>query len=357
VQEIGDAWERYFAAGEDWSWRQSGYPGTPCMTVSRSGNGRSSNAPRIFGGCCHAERAHRLEGLPGWFWDRADAAWAETFSGLQAFAAAYGSVAESESGASVFEGLRAAAPHREQLGLWVATQRQAYRDGTLDPARAELLEQLPGWTWTPIPELDLAMVDALRQYVEFELCADVPTEHVEDGLALGRWVWGVRRRKLTGTLHPSLADEIWAATPSRWAKGVRRWWQWDKPETQWRLAYAALRQFTTMEGHASPATAHREQLPDTRVNLEQWVALQRHDQRHGRLEAVRATALAALPGGRLDGDVGGTASSRSRWSCRLMCSTAPRGRYRASATARYAYSPPAPTSGNGKLADASRWPM
>jgi len=308
VQDLGDAWERYFAACEDWSWR---HPSTrlPRNTVHQGqqvGEWAAKQRSAHLRGLLPAERARRLEGVPGWFWDRADAAWDDTFSVLQAFAAAYGSVAESDSAPSVFEGMRAAAPHRELLGQWVAFQRQAYRDGTLDPARAELLEELAGWTWAPVPELDLAMVDALRQFVEFEHTADVPTGHVEDGLPLGRWVWDVRRRKLTGTLHPALEDEIWVATPSRWAKGVRRRWQWDKPETQWRLAYAALRQFTTREGHANPPTVHREQLPDIRVSLGQWVALQRHDYRHGRLDAARAAALAALPGWEWDGDVGGT---------------------------------------------------
>ena len=308
VQDLGDAWERYFAACEDWSWR---HPSTrlPRNTVHQGqqvGKWAAKQRSAHLRGLLPAERARRLEGVPGWFWDRADAAWDDTFSVLQAFAAAYGSVAESDSAPSVFEGMRAAAPHRELLGQWVAFQRQAYRDGTLDPARAELLEELAGWTWAPVPELDLAMVDALRQFVEFEHTADVPTGHVEDGLPLGRWVWDVRRRKLTGTLHPALEDEIWVATPSRWSKGVRRRWQWDKPETQWRLAYAALRQFTTREDHANPPTVHREQLPDIRVSLGQWVALQRHDYRHGRLDAARAAALAALPGWEWDGDVGGT---------------------------------------------------
>lgn len=308
VQDLGDAWERYLAACEDWSWR---HPSTrlPRNTVHQGqqvGGWAAKQRSAHLRGLLPAERARRLEGVPGWFWDRADAAWDDTFSVLQAFAAAYGSVAESDSAPSVFEGMRAAARHRELLGQWVAFQRQAYRDGTLDPARAELLEELAGWTWAPVPELDLAMVDALRQFVEFEDTADVPTGHVEDGLPLGRWVWDVRRRKLTGTLHPALEDEIWAATPSRWSKGVRRRWQWDKPETQWRLAYAALRQFTTREGHANPPTVHREQLPDIRVSLGQWVALQRHDYRHGRLDAARAAALAAFPGWEWAGDVGGT---------------------------------------------------
>lgn len=116
----------------------------------------------------------------------------------------------------------------------------------------------------------------------------------------------MRRRKLTGTLHPALEDEIWAGTPSRWRTGTRTRWQWETDEMKWRLGYAALRAFTEREGHARPTTTHRETLPDTAVNVGQWVAVQRHQRRHGRLGDARAAALEQLDGWAWDGDVGGT---------------------------------------------------
>lgn len=313
VQEVGDAWARYYAATQDWAWRHAGKR-LPRLTQHLSvGVGewavrqRSAHAKGVL----PAERARELERIPGWFWDLADAAWDDTYAILRAFAAGHGSVAEADGAHSVFAGLRAGGPSRERLGTWLARQRQAFRDGTLDPARAAAMEALPGWTWHPVATEDLAMVDALRQYVDFEKTADVPPGHYEDGLALGRWVLEIRRRKLTGDLHPALEDEIWAATPSRWSTGHRVRWQWDKPETQWRLAYSMLCQFTRREGHAAPATTHRERLRDTQVNLGQWVALQRFERRRGRLDPVRGELLERLPGWRWDGDVGGTVASEA----------------------------------------------
>lgn len=75
---------------------------------------------------------------------------------------------------------------------------------------------------------------------------------------------------------------------------------------KWRLGYAALRAFADREGHARPTTSRREKLPDTTVNLGQWVALQRHQRRRGQLDDARSAALERLPGWAWDGDVCGT---------------------------------------------------
>ena len=308
VEEVGDVWEQHYAGCQAWAYRHAGRRLARAARWQELPIGEWAVKQRTahLRGVLPADRARRLEALPEWFWDRADAAWDDTYALLRAFADAYGSVAEAASGPSVFDGLRAAAPQREQLGVWVATQRQGFRDGRLDPARAELLEALPGWTWQPVSAEDLAHVDALRQYVAFEGHAVVPSDHLEDGLQLGRWVWDVRRRKYTGRLHPALEAEIWAATPSRWAVGARTRWQWDKPGTAWRIAYTSLRQYADREGYAAPPVKHREQLSDITVRLGQWVALQRHQHRRGDLDQFRATALERLPGWSWDGDVGGT---------------------------------------------------
>ena len=308
VEEVGDSWEQHYAGCQAWAFRHAGRRLTRAARWQELPIGEWAVKQRTAHarGVLPAERARRLERLPEWFWDRADAAWDDSHAILLAFAAAYGSVAENEAGPSVFAGLRAAAPQREQLGVWVAGQRQAYRDGLLDPARAELLEALPGWTWQPVSADDLAHVDALKTFVAFEKRAQVPVGHVEDGLELGRWVWDVRRRKYTGRLHPALEDEIWAATPSRWATGARTRWQWETPEVAFRLAFTALRQYAQREGHAAPPARQREELSDLTVRLGQWVTLQRHQHRRGELDLARAAALERLPGWAWDGDVGGT---------------------------------------------------
>jgi hypothetical protein len=138
------------------------------------------------------------------------------------------------------------------------------------------------------------MIQALREFCELEHHADVPEAHMAGRLPLGRWTYAVRRRKLTGRLHPALAEEIAAATP-RNAKGEPAF-RWLHTETQWRLAYSALRQFVKREGHARVPAFHVEQLPDADVQLGQWCGLQRFRKRRDELDPQYVIWLNAIAG-------------------------------------------------------------
>ncbi len=299
VQEVGSPWEKFFRAAEDWALANPGRRLGRNMSHHGVGIGEWAFNQRTAHarGLLSAEYADRLERIPGWYWNRDDADWADSFEVLRAFAVRHGTVAENATGPSVFEGLRSRGATPRRLGVWVAMQRQAYRDGTLSAARAAQLEQLPGWTWhAELAEQHIAMVQALIVFCEFEKHADVPEDHQEDGLPLGRWMWAIRRAKLLGTLPPALADEISAATP-RGPKGVEVF-KWEHIETQWRLGYSALRQFATREGHAAPPTSHTEVFAGHSVQLGQWASLQRHRQRHGKLDTRHLAWLEAVPGWR-----------------------------------------------------------
>lgn len=307
VDQVGDAWERYFTACQQWA---TIHPDRRMPRTTRHLDlpiGEWAVKQRIAhaAGNLPAERASRLAALPGWYWRLDDAEFDDTYAVLTALAADRGSLAENPVAPSVFDGLYTAPPRKEILGIWLARQRQAFRAGLLDPARTELLEALPGWTWTPVDVDDLDHVTALRRFVDAQGHADVPTDHIERGLQLGRWVWDVRRRKLTGRLHPALEAEIWAATPSKWVKGASRRWNWQKGGVQWRVAYTALRCFADREGHAQPPATHSEALPDITIAVGQWVTLQRHLYRKGDLDEQRVGALERLPGWSWEGNVGG----------------------------------------------------
>jgi superfamily II DNA or RNA helicase len=303
VQQLGEAWERFFAA--TWSWAVA-HPGRRLpRNTSWQGYGVGEWAAKQraahANGVLPTDRATKLAEMPGWYWDRTDIGWDDTYAQLVEMATSRGTIAENAIEPSAFAGVLTASMPREQLGVWLAKQRQQYRAGRLDPGRVEQLEALPGWTWTPVAVEDLEMVDALRRFCALERHSQVPEGHFEDGLPLGRWVWKVRRRKLAGNLPPALEDEIWAATPSRWARGENVRWQWEKAETQWRVALAALRAFTRREGHASPSGGHVETLPDQSVGLGQWVALQRHLANKGELSDRRRAVLEELPGWQWEG--------------------------------------------------------
>lgn len=308
VQQVGTAWERHFGALQGWAAAHRGRR-LACATQHegiRIGEWAVKQRQAYGHGVLPLDRVERLEGVPGWYWDAADAHWDDTYDLLAELAHDTGSLTENDTAPSLFDGHHTSGSPRRRLGVWAAQQRQAYRAGTLDPRRAARLEKLPDWTWTPVPHSDLEMVEALSSFVEFERHADPPDNHIEDGLPLGRWVWDIRRRKLTGVLHPALEDEIWAATPSKWARTGGRW-LWHTNATQWRLAFTALRRFTEREDHACPTVTHREPLHDTTVAVGQWVALQRFKRRRDELDPTHEALLAALPGWKWDGELGATA--------------------------------------------------
>ncbi|GGM53741.1 Helicase associated domain protein [Dactylosporangium sucinum] len=306
VEEVTSGWDKFYAATLDWAQRNNG--ARIGANVSHHGIGVGPWAAKQrtarSRGLIDPGRAERLEAIPGWFWDREDADWNDTFAVMAAVVARDGTAADHPTGTSRFAGLYAcngsAGPFR--LGVWLALQRQAYRDGFLDPGRAERLAALPGWDWCGgLREQDTAMIQALKVFGEFERHVDVPEDHVEDGLPLGRWTWAIRRAHMLGHTPPALEDELAAACP-RNDKGESLW-KWEQPETRWRLAYSALRQYLRRVG-AQPTGRVSEDIDGTTVAIGQWVARQRYLYRRGQLDARFAGWLESLPGWQWDVELG-----------------------------------------------------
>ncbi|MEU7802684.1 Helicase associated domain protein [Micromonospora arborensis] len=299
IQEVGTAWEKFYAATLAWAEANNGARLPRNTSHHGVGIGEWAHRQRLARshGTLLAERARRLEQIPGWYYERDEADWSDTYQLMESYAAAYGTIADRPTGESRFVKAYSRGANTWRLGVWMAHQRQAYRDDMLDAERAMLLEKLPGWSWNAdLREQDVEMIQALRVFVEFEKHADVPEAHVEDGLPLGRWLWAVRRARHLGKLPPAFVDEITAASP-RDAKG-RSLFHWEKAETQWRLAYSALRQYTARVGTATPSGGVSEVVDGVAVNLGQWVALQRLKYRRDELDAAHARSLEALPGWR-----------------------------------------------------------
>lgn len=299
IQEVGTAWEKFYAATLAWAEANNGARLGRNTSYQGVGIGEWAHKQRLARskGMLPAERARRLERVAGWYWNRDDADFADTYQLLEAYAAAYGTVADRPTGESRFAKALTRGATKWRLGVWMAQQRQAYRDDMLDAERVRLLEKLPGWSWDAgLREQDIAMIQALRVFVEFEKHANVPDDHIEDELPLGQWLWAVRRAKHLGELPPAFVDEIIAACP-RDAKG-HTLFQWERSETQWRLSYAALRQYTAREGTATPSGRTSEVVDGVKVNLGQWVAQQRFKHRRAELDPKYVGWLEALPGWR-----------------------------------------------------------
>jgi superfamily II DNA or RNA helicase len=225
------------------------------------------------------ERTRRLEALPGWLWTGRDLRdWDEYYGLLERFAAREGHT-------------RVAGPHVEDgrdLGKWVSSQRASYRSGArqLTAERVARLEALRGWLWSTKGDAWERGFSRLRDYVEREGDARVPTQYLDgDGYKLGQWL-SKQRTDYAHGVSSMTADRVarLEALPG---------WLWSSYEDAWQKGYLRLLAFVEQAGHANVPRNH---LDDDGYKLGEWVSIQRRANRAGTLEEQRASRLTALPG-------------------------------------------------------------
>ena len=218
------------------------------------------------------ERQARLEALPGWVWDRQDAAWEEGFSALEQFVAREGN---SRVPASHVEG-------EYPLGQWVKMQRNRFRRYPVSPERVARLERLPGWVWNPVDAAWEEGFSTLEQFVAREGHARAPSTQMEEDFPLGSWVGTQRMRYRAGRLTDDRVARL-EALPN---------WAWNTMDAAWEGGFSALEQFVAREGHARVPVAHIE----GGYTLGTWANDQRKRYRRGHLLLDRIRRLETLPG-------------------------------------------------------------
>lgn len=144
-----------------------------------------------------ADRASRIEALPGWTWEPRADGWDEGFARLQAYTEREG---HSDAGIGYIDatGFR--------LGQWVASQRRGYERGTLARERAQRLSGVPGWAWHESWERSFARLQA---YSEREGHCQVPVTYRDRGQTpLGRWVHAQQMQHRDGILARDRARRL-----------------------------------------------------------------------------------------------------------------------------------------------------
>jgi hypothetical protein len=225
-----------------------------------------------------AERQKALEQLPGWIWViRKRGTWTKGFEYLRKYV---------ESGGRTFVPQRYITEDGYNLGKWINCQRRLYKRGKLSAERQKALEQLKGWVWDSLEQKWLESFKHLRKYTVSKGHASVPLNYVaKDGYKLGKWVSSQRQlykqRKLSAERQKALEQ----------LKG----WVWGNThEKLWTKGFEHLRKYAESEGHTSVPFNY---VAEDGYKLGQWVSMQRHFYKQGKLSTERQEALEQLPGG------------------------------------------------------------
>jgi superfamily II DNA or RNA helicase len=225
------------------------------------------------------ERAALLEALPGWAWQASEDGWDAALARLQAFAHTHG---------------HSRVPQQHQtgdgfyLGAWVQRQRSERAAGRLLPARAARLETIPGWCWdtSHLAGFD-AGITALKAFARTHGHACPTARYVDPaGFRLGQWVVNHRHRR--AALGPGQIARL-EAIPG---------WAWDPFEARWQASYQELATHAAQAGTANPPDGYDDPaaVGGGRPPLGNWIAQQRSEHAHGRLDPRRQQLLEALPG-------------------------------------------------------------
>ncbi|MGW0327774.1 Helicase associated domain protein [Nocardia sp. NPDC003183] len=267
-----DQWEKYFAMLSAYveEHENARIPRNFTVDGHLLGSWVSNQRQSLKNGKLAADRAERLQALPGW---NPGDPWEEWFLLLVAYVETHGHTRLPNK--------YTIGDHR--LGNWVAKQRDKYAAATLAADKIERLETLAGWTWDPFADQWEEGFRFLASYVRERGHARVPGPYTVDAYPLGQWV-GVQRSGFAKQRLPQARIERLQALPG---------WSWDLATDQWEDGFIHLTDFVQQNGHA--------RVPQSYVNhngfsLGSWVGTQRSKFARKTLRPEWAERLEALPG-------------------------------------------------------------
>jgi superfamily II DNA or RNA helicase len=225
---------------------------------------------KIRAGRLDSERTARLRALPGWLDHTIEALWEDGYRRLIAWTDAHGTSPAQKT--VLDDGF--------QLGVWVASQRERWRRGRLDPRRAERLEAIPAWSWTPHAGRWEQAYDRLVAYAARHGSVMRLPDGKVDGFDLAGWATNQRIAHARGELP---ADR---ATALEQVPG----WVWSVHDARFEATLAALRSFAEREGHCEPPSAHCENAVQLRASIYRL----RREHQLGELAVDRVERLEAI---------------------------------------------------------------
>ena len=164
----------------------------------------------------------------------------------------------------------------KQLGSWVAHQREAFRQSTLDSRRVSRLEEL-GFIFDPLNALWDEIYNELAEFKNKNRHCNVPKEYSENP-RLGAWVSKQRLQRSKGKLSAYRFDKLNQLD-----------FNWHTLHSFWEEMFSELCKFKKENGHCIVPKGY-EKSP----KLATWVSVQRSVFKKNKLSKERLEKLTQL---------------------------------------------------------------
>ncbi len=168
----------------------------------------------------------------------------------------------------------------ENLGNWITNQRQAYKEGKLEPDKIAKLEAI-GMVWNTFKDQWNNMYKLAQEYYEENNNLKVPFNYVTKiGENLGKWIITQRIVYKEGKLEPDKIVKLEAI-------GM----VWDVFRDQWNNMYKLAQEY--YEEHNNLKVPF-DYVMKTGENLGNWIRTQRKVYKEGKLEPDKIVKLEAI---------------------------------------------------------------
>ena len=258
-QRMEQAWERGYAAAREY---RGEYGNLMVPVRYRDKNGFALgewivyNRQRFLGNNLSTDRAERLEAL-GMVWDTVQDIWEQSYCAAVQYWLDHGTLEVP---------VKYTTPEGGALGVWLGSQRAAYKAGTIKPVQKAWLEALDvDWTNRNDRKWQAAY-DAAARYYQAHGDLNVPSEYIDpDGVLLGKWV----SRQRYAWQNPDRSSA--RLTPERKALLDRLGMVWQKPDS-WQHRYELAAAYKAAHGSLELPAQYRT---EEGIWLGSWLSRQK----------------------------------------------------------------------------------
>ena len=300
-QRMEQAWERGYAAAREY---RGEYGNLMVPVRYRDKNGFALgewivyNRQRFLGNNLSTDRAERLEAL-GMVWDTVQDIWEQSYCAAVQYWLDHGTLEVP---------VKYTTPEGVALGVWLGSQRAAYKAGTIKPVQKAWLEALDvDWTNRNDRKWQAAY-DAAARYYQAHGDLNVPSEYIDpDGVLLGKWV----SRQRYAWQNPDRSSA--RLTPERKVLLDQLGMVWQKPDS-WQHRYELAAAYKAAQGSLELPAQYRT---EEGIWLGSWLSRQKQLLQKGdkSLSGERVKALKELFRGELERR-SGAVRTRARCSVR-----------------------------------------